>query len=298
MTEDLHFEDLKEFIAEPASEDAVQTNITSCKNCVFSIENEEGNQTGCKLGRIEKYRERGVTIVEARNEESEFYGIETWCNAYRGEPWGIANKDEDLISLVKLETTPNVSFIVLVKDSVDGFEKTIDSILNQNEAKTARIVVAHGGREADVDYLELIHKCNDLLGGKIDYKVQNLMPDMSQEEIIDEAFDNLVNGYYSIVECGKEVPEDLIQVLHRNLHDELKNVGLVKAHDGINGLTVQCVLHKFLVGNNGASIETKLKEGEEYDRETYLRERELRPKEEWTSLKPENSLIHTWDDLR
>ena len=292
MTEDIHFEDLKEFVPESVSENEGLTNITSCKTCVFSIRNEEGNQTGCKLGRIEKYRKKGVGVIEAHDEEGKFYGLETWCNAYRGGPWEIANRGEDLISLVKLETTPNVSFIILVKDNIDDLEKTIDSILNQNEAETARIVVAHGGGEDDVDYLELIHKCNDLLGGKVDYKVQNLMPNMSQEEIIDEVFPNLLNGHYSVVECGKEVPRDLIQVLHRNLHDELKNIGLVKAHDGINGLTVQCALHKFLVGNNGASLETKLRDGEKHDRETYLRENEQ------ATPKPENSLIHTWDDLK
>ena len=61
----------------------------------------------------------------------------------------------------------------------------------------------------------------------------------------------------------------------------MKNVGFIEGYDGINGLTVQCVLHKFLYGNKGADIEVKLKEGEEYD-ETL----------------PQNSLLHTWDDLR
>ena len=297
MTEDLHFEDLEQFIPKPESEDAVQTNITSCRKCVFSAKDEKGRQTGCKLGRIEKFRKKGVNVIEAYNEEDEFYGIEAWCNAHRTEEWELAHKGEDLLAVARQEAAPNVNFIILVKDSMDNIEKTINSILNQ-KSKAARIVVVHSGSEDNVDYIELIHKCNDLLGDNISYKVQNVMPGMTQEEVVDEAFVNLVNGYYSVFECGREVPQDLIEVLHTNLYDELKDIGLIKAHDGINGLVVQCVLHKFLYGNNGASMETKLRDGEEYDRETYLKEREATPKEKQKPLKPKSSLIHTWSDLR
>ena len=283
-----HEKDLKEFAIEKSttpldSEDQLkQTNVTSCKSCVFSIRDEEGfRQTGCKIGRIEKYRKKGIPIIEARDEEGEFYGLETWCNAYREEPWKIAHKEEDLPAVARLESAPNVSFIILVKDTIDNLEKTIESILNQDKIKACRIVIVHMGKEAKVDYLDLIEKCKDLLEGQIDYKVQNIMPNLSQLEAIDAAFINLLNGYYSVFECGKEAPRDLIDTIHANLYDKLKNIGLIRGYDGVNGLTSQCVLHKFLYGNRGASLETKIKEGEEHDK-----------------IISKNSLIHTWDELR
>ena len=198
MADNKHIEDLKKFIPEPAHEEAVQTNITSCRDCVFSVKNENGRQTACKLGRIEKFRKKGINVIEAYNGEDEFYGIETWCNAYRTEAWELAHKGEDLLDVAKGETIPNVNFIILVKESMDNIEKTTNSVLNQTY-KAGRIVVVHTGKESDVDYLELIHKCNDLLGNKIGYKVQNVMPDTPQEESIDETFTNLVNGYYTVL---------------------------------------------------------------------------------------------------
>ena len=304
---DKHVEDLKEFAIERPTgliddkTEQKQVNVTSCKRCVFSINEETKNkkktkQTGCKLGRIEKYRKKGVYVIEACDEEAEFYGIETWCNGYREEPWEIAHRGEDLTVVARLESSPKVNFIILVEDTMDNLEKTIEPILNQDKIKACRIVVVLMGKGAN--YFALIEKCKDLLEGQIDYKVQNTGSHLSQLEAIDESFKNLLSGYYSVVECGKEVPRDLIDTLNINLYDKLIDIGLVKGYDGINGLTVQCVLHKFLYGNKGASLEIKLKEGEEHDRETYIRERNIQPKKERRSLKPESPLIKTWDELR
>ena len=46
-------------------------------------------------------------------------------------------------------------------------------------------------------------------------------------------------------------------------------------------MTVQCALHKFLVGNKGIDLEQKLRDGEEYD-----------------GVESNNSLIKTWDELK
>ena len=58
-------------------------------------------------------------------------------------------------------------------------------------------------------------------------------------------------------------------------------VGYIKGFDGINGMTVQCVIHKFLMGNKGIDLEQKLKDGEEYDK-----------------VEGNRSLIKTWDELK
>lgn len=282
---DEHVKDLSDFIPKVLNDEwetreVKQVNLTSCKECIFAIK--DGNtQTGCELGRLEKFRKKEIDVVEAHDGEAEFYGLLTWCNAYRREPWSIANKDEDLVALVKSETAPNVNFIILVNKTMDGLENTIDSILKQKQISACRILVAHMGKEEDVPYVDLIEKCKDLIGDSVGFKVQNQIPSLSQREAIDEAFSALLAGYYTVLECGKEAPEDLLKVIQDSLHEDMKNVGFIEGYDGINGLTVQCVLHKFLYGNKGADIEVKLKEGEEYD-ETL----------------PQNSLLHTWDDLR
>ena len=278
-----HMEDLKDFIDFAEGE---ERPVTSCQHCVFAIKEKSKRkglkqaQTGCKIDKIEKYRNINVNIIEAHNEENEFYGIESWCNTYREEPWEIAHKGEDLLDVVRLETTPSVGFIILIKDNIDSLEKTINSVLNQEDNNASQIVIVKTGKE--IEYIDLIAECRNLLEEQsIDYKVQDIFSGLPELESVDEAFKNISSRYYTVLESGKEAPEDLIKVIHTNVNDKLKNVGFIKGNDGINGLTAQWALHKYLYGNQGASLEKKLKEGEEHDKTT-----------------PENSLIHTWDELR
>ena len=133
-----------------------------------------------------------------------------------------------------------------------------------------------------VGYVDIIEQAQELLEDKeIEYKVQAVNSEMPNLAIIDEAFNNAKNGFYSVLESGKEAPTDLISVLHKALNEDLKKVGYVKGFDGINGMTVQCTIHKYLYGNRGADIETKILDGEEFD-----------------GVDKDNSLIKTWDELR
>ena len=43
---------------------------TSCKECVFA-EYEEKTQTGCKTGRLDKYREKGGSLLIALEPEGD-----------------------------------------------------------------------------------------------------------------------------------------------------------------------------------------------------------------------------------
>ena len=256
-----------------------QSLTTSCKDCVFASK-EDKTQTGCELNRIEAFESRGTVVIEAEDmEENEFYVIESWCNAYREDIWAKANEGEDLIEAVSKEMYPKIGFLILVRDDLDGYEKTINSILNQEKFPAKHIVTINAGNRS---YFELIKKTNEILeDSEIQYKVQDIRnaENPSDEEIIDEAFVNAKFGFYTLVECGKELPLDLIAVLNNWVTVNLKKAAYIEGYDGINGLTVQTVMHKFLAGNKGASLKQKIKEGEEFDQ-------------------AQESLIRTWDELR
>ena len=51
---------------------------TSCKDCIFSTW-EDDTQTGCELGKIKLYRERGTTIIEAFDEEDKEFFVVKAC---------------------------------------------------------------------------------------------------------------------------------------------------------------------------------------------------------------------------
>lgn len=100
-----------------------QSLTTSCKDCVFASK-EDKTQTGCELNRIEAFESRGTVVIEAEDmEENEFYVIESWCNAYREDIWAKANEGEDLIEVVAKEMYPKIGFLIVVRDSLDGYEK-------------------------------------------------------------------------------------------------------------------------------------------------------------------------------
>ena len=48
---------------------------TSCCDCVFA-EYVGDTQTDCSMGRLEKFRKNGTTVLEAHNEDKEFYVVE------------------------------------------------------------------------------------------------------------------------------------------------------------------------------------------------------------------------------
>ena len=255
-----------------------KTLTTSCLKCVFAIKDKK-TQTGCAVGKIEKLKNRGINIIEAEDlEENEFYVLEHWCCTYREEVWKTAHEGSDLFEVLEKETYPKIGFVVLIKDNLSEVETTVNSALEQEKFNPSQIVLVNTGEE---DYFEVIEKAKELIDGTgVDYKVQEVIGDLTDLEIIDETFLNAKYGFYSVFESGKEIPKDLIKTLHFTLNHNMEKAGYIKGFDGINGMTVSCVLHKFLKGNNGMNLEQKLRDGEEYD-----------------EVENHNSLIRTWDEL-
>lgn len=69
---------------------------TNCKNCVFAIydNNEKPTQIGCHHDRIQKYK---PDIIEAYDEEKEFYVINRLCLYYREQKWGYSHLDKEKV---------------------------------------------------------------------------------------------------------------------------------------------------------------------------------------------------------
>ena len=58
-----------------------------CKNCVFAIY-ENNTQTGCSLNYLDKYKNKNVSILEAYDDDKEFYIINgKKCLGYRENKW-------------------------------------------------------------------------------------------------------------------------------------------------------------------------------------------------------------------
>jgi hypothetical protein len=112
---------------------------TSCKNCLCSIY-EGKTQTGCSFNRIEKFKE---SVLEAYDDEKEFYVIERFCNYYRNPKWNGGTLD-----IEKIKSESAISFDVII--DCNNLDTDIDtdnliSILNNLNyySNKINVVLAH-----------------------------------------------------------------------------------------------------------------------------------------------------------
>lgn len=90
---------------------------TSCKNCVFSIYSDI-TQTGCALNFLSKYKEKNTEILEAYDEQKEFYIINNKkCLGYREDGWF---KQFDMVGsttdekIKKFKETNYIDYLMLI----------------------------------------------------------------------------------------------------------------------------------------------------------------------------------------
>jgi hypothetical protein len=100
---------------------------TSCKNCLCSIY-EGKTQTGCSFNRIDKFK---GSVLEAYDDEKEFYVIERFCNYYRNPKW-----NNGLLDIDKIKSESAISFDVIIDcnnlDSDIDTDNIIDTLKNLN----------------------------------------------------------------------------------------------------------------------------------------------------------------------
>ena len=218
---------------------------TACKSCVFA--NYIGKtQIDCKLGRIKKYREKGVDIIEAEDlEENEFFVLEALCNAYREQDW--ADQHEDIFAQVEKEYITLLGFVVILGTGT-----------SEVNGSPSYVVIVNNSPVPHFDVINQAQEC--LEDSDIEYKVSNVLEsNVTDLECVDLVFSGLKNGYYSILKAGKlPVSNDMIDLINNKVNKDLDSIAYIKGYDGVNGVTVQAVMHKFLNGNYGKTLLQKI----------------------------------------
>ena len=235
---------------------------TSCQGCCFS-ENLGKTQVGCSLNKIRQFKDNGINVIEATDEDgNEFFVVERFCHFYRDHDWEkAASKYESPEKRVRKEVEISCGFIVLhgKDDSKDDITKTLTDIANQKKIYPTFIVV--GNNSSEVKQWDMWHICKELFDESIT-KINVVKPfeEMDDLNLINECFPRVRNGYYSVFRSGNSVPTDLIQTLDKCLNDKMKQIAMIKSinEKEIDGLTIQCVMHKFMHGNGEQSVEEKL----------------------------------------
>jgi hypothetical protein len=112
---------------------------TNCKNCQCAIY--EGNtQTSCTFDRIKGF---GDSVIEAYDDEKEFYVIKRFCNYYRSPKWNDANLD-----LNKIKHESAISFDVII---------VCDDLTEESDVNNLLDIVAQSNYYKDKINIALVH---------------------------------------------------------------------------------------------------------------------------------------------
>ena len=166
-------------------------------------------------------------ILVKEEDNQDHYRINGFCKNFRPEIWKTANKGEDLVAVLEKD------------DSLDHLE-------------VLSIIRKQGDRTSFPLFLTTFF-FTDILEN--DFK------------LIDSAFDHIKSGHYSVFETGRKIPENWCSSINDAINKYGKSICYIRPIEGyIHGLTCQTMMHSFLYGHNGASLEQKIREGLEYDK--------------------------------
>ena len=243
--------------------------ISSCKGCHFAHTIGK-TQVGCELNKIERFKEAGADVKEAEDGFEEFYIIDRFCSTYRDATW--AEDADDPETQVLEEISVPVNFILLhgKKATIDDLEVTLKDIAGQSNKPVSVSVVV---QDTSIDTFGIRHRTHEYLDrSDIGFYITTMINESSELEMIDEAFQKCVNGYYTVFRSGANVPHGFVKRINKAINIDLETVSMINPKDDLNGLTVQCVVHKFLHGNNKLALQKKVKMfAEDTDRTSFVK---------------------------
>lgn len=234
---------------------------TICRDCVFAEFTDDAiTQTGCKLGRLDKYREKEKAHIVEDENGLEYYEINTFCNTCRDSTWD--DKFSDPVKRVMEEVSIKVDALIIDDSNHDDWYndvmKSVNSLVNQT-IKPCRIVI--------VCYRKLkpITALKELMdNAEIKYDIVNVLDySSSPYALLNHGVRRCRNQFYTVVESGDELPLDYFDKLNKIINEDLSQFSMIEPQDQLTGLTVQRKLHhmsQHLAGTSQMNIVEIIKE--------------------------------------
>lgn len=208
---------------------------TSCKKCVFAIY-DNITQTGCHLDYIAKYREKNISILEAYDEQKEFYVIgDKKCPGYREDSWFKDNNltIEEKIDKIKKDISINY-LMVIDLENMDPMEldKVFDTISELAYKPSKIIIIRHtNNQKFPFDVLK-----NSLDKLDIKWRVQTMIDkDVLWGGILHSVVSNGNHAYRFICGVKKYTPDitNVINTANSIIYDNLSSFNILcnKDHD-------------------------------------------------------------------
>lgn len=234
--------------------DMLNNNIhTPCIDCCWMTCGSDGIQTGCQLDKINTFRDNGIEIIEAyNNDHPGFYIVNNIkCYYKRNSGWliGRENSIADIIS----ETDLKIHIIIFANNSIEDTLKTIQSAYGQT-FKPYQITVINRNIPS-----ELLSAHMEKFNCK--WRIQKVIDQASTDnQCLDIVVDFVPADYYSIYYAGFELPKDLLEAINAKTKDFEIIFSVLTGDMKGNGTTVVYATHKYCNGNFPIPLLDKLKE--------------------------------------
>lgn len=200
---------------------------TKCDNCYFSVlENEQ--QVGCSLGRLEKYKEKGLA-----EKTDNYYLIGTFCNSVRTPTW--AEKQENPFDAIKVERRSTITAIV---EYNKDYEKTIDSLLEQTILPSSIRLLVNGDKLTEGDIAYILDKYGKYKQFLLVREFQHTdVKELIQKWVYVKDVNLLKTTYFTYVQSPIE-DKTVIEQLDNLVNNELKEVYRFVYKNGTLDLTL------------------------------------------------------------
>lgn len=217
------------------------TNIpaihTSCKKCVFAIYSNI-TQTGCYLDYINKYKDKGISILEAYDEQKEFYVIgDKKCPGYREDSWFKDNNltIEEKVDKIKKDISINYLMVINLENMDPTELAQIFHTISELEYKPSKIIVIRHTNDQKFPFNTLKNSLDKL---NIKWRVQTMIDkDLLWGGILHSIVSSGNHAYRFI--CGvKKYTPDITNVINKAnsiIYDDLSSFNVLcnKGHDVI-----------------------------------------------------------------
>lgn len=189
--------------------------VTHCGECAFATY--EGiTQVGCELGRLERAREAGFNVVEARDDDHEFFLIENHaCLAKLPVEDGEGRDFDEQVELARKNLLRHlrVHVIVLPGGSAEDIFSTIESLESLTTPPWKTTVITQGSPSP----IQLTLK---LRGRNLpNWHVKQVLAEVDELGAADEVLRGCRSNFYLMVKPGNTLPPSLLDELGDALFD-------------------------------------------------------------------------------
>jgi len=200
----------------------IKKEHTSCHDCCFGVYDgiKTNTQVDCALELIKHYKENGQEILEAYNDDIEFYIINgRRCYFKRTKEWYEGLKEEDKLehlSRVLKETRIKYMAVIYADYCYNDIEDTVNSIMSQTYPPSFIVIIRNYGCKIKPTLLNEL-----LIGTGTKWRVSNAQNESITADFVFYGLMDIFDKEFPIclkIDAGKTVgDEQLMEKINENI---------------------------------------------------------------------------------